>query len=425
MTSTEKRPRILDRCTARRLVLRVLEELGPCTDAVLEGAMWGRFRIKYSTTRGARKAGERAGLVCYAGRAADGRKSWDLVGVDRSGRQQLHQRRPMETIMKREGLRHPKHGRLCKLLGIEPALSVGILESLWHFTAARAPAGNVGRWSDEEIADEIRCGIPAVKLIPALVNAGWLDEHPDPTLRLVVHDWSQHSEDSVHMQLARSGKLFADGTRPKLTRLSKSERAAAEAALADAERTPCTQQTHAVHTTNALPCPAKPGPARPSPAMPKPRPTGARNGSHDAARNGHSEPNGTAMLPPSRRAGVFTKLGKEDLADDARLDAWYRDAVSRRKPVIRDSEANRLRVFGAAERALEEGDKPPALFAKIVSGEKWDLITQAQEQRAVDRLKRFDGHQRPRTAAARGSSDDEAEQHERRHRQLAALETSQ
>ena len=86
--------------------------------------------------------------------------------------------------------------------------------------------------------------------------------------------------------------------------------------------------------------------------------------------------------PPS----IFTKLTTEDLGDDATLLDWFNAATRRRAPVVISSESDRLNVFAAAERALEVGANPVALFAHIVAGHQWHLISLAQEDRARKRL---------------------------------------
>jgi len=53
----------------------------------------------------------------------------------------------------------------------------------------------------------------------------------------VIHDWSEHCEDSVHTKLTRAGKVFADGTVPKMTKLNKSERRAIQERYAHEMRT--------------------------------------------------------------------------------------------------------------------------------------------------------------------------------------------
>jgi hypothetical protein len=126
--------------------------------------------------------------------------------------------------MKRNGVEHPKTLMLADILDIPIPYAVGILESLWHWTAKFAKRGDVGKYTNKFIASGIKWPDDPDSLIDALVNAsaggcsGLLDRSDG--CRLLVHDWSEHCEDSIHMALARSVELFADGTMPKLTKLS-------------------------------------------------------------------------------------------------------------------------------------------------------------------------------------------------------------
>jgi hypothetical protein len=136
--------------------------------------------------------------------------------------------------MKRGSIDHPKVKRLGRLLKLRMFGAVGILECLYHFTSEYAPDGGIGKFSDDEIADACDWGGSASNLISALSQAGLIDL--SGTHRLVVHDWSEHADDGVHMKLARAGVLFADGQVPKLHRLTKEEREKCQAKL-DARQT--------------------------------------------------------------------------------------------------------------------------------------------------------------------------------------------
>ncbi len=124
--------------------------------------------------------------------------------------------------MKREALSHTKMKRLCRRLDLPVWQGVGLLESLWHLTARETPRGDIGKLSDEDIALAIDYRGDERVLIDALVSAGWLDQ--DPVERLVVHDWPDHCEDSVHTRLARAKLYFVRGVAPKLSKLAGEER---------------------------------------------------------------------------------------------------------------------------------------------------------------------------------------------------------
>ena len=145
--------------------------------------------------------------------------------------------------MKRGTPDHPKTLMLADALGIPIYSGVGLLEILWHWTLKYAAAGDIGRWSNAAIARAL--GWPsddADRLVDALVSCGWLDA--DDKVRLVVHDWADHCENSVHVALGRRIKLFADGTRPNLTHLNRAERDRIEAEFE--------KQAHLVGTQCAL-----------------------------------------------------------------------------------------------------------------------------------------------------------------------------
>lgn len=98
--------------------------------------------------------------------------------------------------MKRGTPEHPKTARLARLLARPKYQVVGVLESVWHFTQRYAPRGDVGKWSDEEIAASIQWEADPGELIDALVESGFLkrcDEH----FRIYVHDWPEHADQTV------------------------------------------------------------------------------------------------------------------------------------------------------------------------------------------------------------------------------------
>lgn len=91
---------------------------------------------------------------------------------------------------------------------------------------------------------------------------------------------------------------------------------------------------------------------------------------------------------------AFTNLVVDHFVQCEVLDDWFAWATTKApSPICRRSggfsEVNLLRVFGAAERAIEESETPLKLFKHIVGGEKWNLITQAQEDRARARIKKL------------------------------------
>lgn len=102
----------------------------------------------------------------------------------------------------------------------------GLLDTLWTFVRDNCPAGDIGRFTDDEIAIGLDWRGCAASLIAILVETRWLDL--SPVARLVVHDWREHCEDSVHKSLARKTECFWDGSMPSLTRFPVKERRAIE-----------------------------------------------------------------------------------------------------------------------------------------------------------------------------------------------------
>lgn len=178
--------------------------------------------------------------------------------------------------MKRGAIDHPKMRRLAKAMGKPTYAALGLMEAIIHWSAKYAPCGNVGKYADIEIEEAIGWDDAEGTMVPILIDAGFLEFHPDH--RVVIHDWFDHADDSVHMALARAGEVFWCGRVPKMTRLSKHERERIEATYAErtamhqaartSTRTENAQQTHGTRTENALPCLPLPSPALPSPPLP-------------------------------------------------------------------------------------------------------------------------------------------------------------
>ena len=106
--------------------------------------------------------------------------------------------------MKRGTPDHPKVYELCDQLGCDRPTALGYLVLLWEFAARYAPRGDIGRYSDKRIEAALDWGgrgKPEGKLIKSLTNCGWCDESPE--FRLIIHDWSDHADQSVRKKLSR------------------------------------------------------------------------------------------------------------------------------------------------------------------------------------------------------------------------------
>ena len=103
-----------------------------------------------------------------------------------------------------------KFKRLQRRLGESKRGIAGLLELLWISVQVNTPQGDIGRFSNEEIA--IECDWPGDPelLVTALVETGWLDECD--VNRLLVHDWKEHCPGWVRRQLARHKKDVLEPT---------------------------------------------------------------------------------------------------------------------------------------------------------------------------------------------------------------------
>lgn len=116
--------------------------------------------------------------------------------------------------MKRGTPTHPKTEALGELLEIPLPYAVGLVEMLFHFADQYAPRGDVGRFTDPQIARKLGWEGDPETLISALVlcggagRSGYLDTHG--LHRLVVHDWGDHAPDYTKRKAKGTDK--EDGT---------------------------------------------------------------------------------------------------------------------------------------------------------------------------------------------------------------------
>lgn len=110
--------------------------------------------------------------------------------------------------MKKETHRHPKTYALADKLSVSRATALGHLTLLWDFVEDHAIQGDVGKWPDGAIARASDWSGDATAFVSALVEVGWLDEHPEH--RLVVHDWCDHCQSWVRAKLQRAGLGFIE-----------------------------------------------------------------------------------------------------------------------------------------------------------------------------------------------------------------------
>ncbi len=211
----------------------------------------------------------------------------------------------------------------------------GLLQDLWDFTALNAPEGNLGKFTNEEIALSIGYESDPDELIEVLLKRGWLDEHGSH--RIVVHDWSDHCEDSIHDRLAKERRFFASGNVPKLTKLRKEDRPAIErdfkrmvaereqcpndppppsaiptdnhSSLSTRASTPYPENERALTRANA---PTEPSRAEPNPTLPnhaEPHPT--EPSSQGQGRSNRSPR--VATTPPNSNSGAGSAVSISDV----------------------------------------------------------------------------------------------------------------
>lgn len=115
--------------------------------------------------------------------------------------------------MKRGAIDHPKMLVLASKLGLKKWQAVGIMESVWHFTARYAPQGDIGKYTDEMIAVGIGWTDDPKQLIEALCDSQFLDK--SGKVRLYVHDWHDHSDDYADKYLAIHNLNYANDRSPR------------------------------------------------------------------------------------------------------------------------------------------------------------------------------------------------------------------
>lgn len=90
---------------------------------------------------------------------------------------------------------------------------VGLLESLWSLTARSAPRGDVGKFSNIEIAAWLEWDKDPDELIEAFIESKFLDF--DDEHRLIVHDWHEHAPSYIKGNIQKSGGFIVKNSVPK------------------------------------------------------------------------------------------------------------------------------------------------------------------------------------------------------------------
>ena len=220
--------------------------------------------------------------------------------------------------MKRGTQEHPKIKRLCRELGGAPLYhAAGILELLWLHTARFSARGDIGKWTNEDLATAVDWRGDPAELVRALVVSGWLDE--DTEYRLVVHDWDKHADRSAlkwckdnHLAALHRGDKCAPSTEKCAQVRTSSDKCTSTEPEPEPEPAPEPEEETAPAASRAG---GSPSPAKPK-APPKPK-----------ARDPHAEAFKAAFDATFPDAYVWTK------ADFSQLDRWrknYPDATPER-----------------------------------------------------------------------------------------------
>jgi hypothetical protein len=100
-----------------------------------------------------------------------------------------------------------KFQRLMRRLKESKRGTIGLLEGMWLAVGKNCPRGDIGKFSNEEIAIMCDWEGDADELVNALVDCGWLDVCS--VERLVVHDWHDHCPTYVKGGLTTRGQEIA------------------------------------------------------------------------------------------------------------------------------------------------------------------------------------------------------------------------
>lgn len=216
---------------------------------------------------------------------------------------------------------HVKMKRLKRLLGVPLYRAVGILECLWLMCSECCDEGDIGKFSDDEIADYLEWDGDVSELVRCLSDAGWID--PDDDRRLVVHDWFDHAPEYIR---ERVRKRRARGAKQRIQRTygrSKSDNNG--------------------HRRDKTPhVPSIPNPTNPNPTI------------HSSAENRTNERTDSVLV----QAGGWSQVA--DCLGTLGVFSW--------KPLIEEAKANECdpeHILSVIEYATTHDKSPNELAARI------------------------------------------------------------
>lgn len=261
--------------------------------------------------------------------------------------------------------------RLKRRLRLPSWQVVGLLESVWLFTQSNAPAGDIGKHSDEDIAAHIEWDGDAEQLVKDLVECGWLDRHE--THRLVVHDWHEHAPNYVKGNMAKHGKGFV--TVESVNSAREAPREVAKDAPRDGAVAACSTPVSTHHPRVGL--------GRDS----------EQNRTEQIGDDGLAKCE--AELPDLAAApvdpidfgskmqdgAVFTCISDGLLGSPSAVCSWFRRQLSTTAPVLPGNRAALVLTLCAARAAVmkKDANSKAAYFASLVSGRKWNGIKRHKE----------------------------------------------
>lgn len=99
---------------------------------------------------------------------------------------------------------HPKTRRLARMLGISIPATVGHLHLLWYWVLKYSDDGDLGGFTDDDIADAAMWEGDPVAFFHALVDAGFIDKDEDGAR---VHDWHDYAGKLVQRRKANRERM--------------------------------------------------------------------------------------------------------------------------------------------------------------------------------------------------------------------------
>ena len=159
---------------------------------------------------------------------------------------------------------------------------------------------------------------------------------------------------------------------------------------------PCIHQEPLQEFEHQQPTPPA-DPTQPAPSCPSPVPTSSET------TGGQNRAKATPRTPTTP-APILRHIVLDDLQDTARLLVLFEQAHT--QGLIGNSNSERLTFVAAAEHARVMGSRNPCgLFAELIRRQRWDYVTDSDEDAAYRRLKHhLYGPDPPRAAPAPGTT---------------------